>query len=657
MKVRLICRNSRLSLVQAEEVRSFLPEIDFIINAIASFGDKNKQIPLEHCNISDFFTRELDEALLKNEADIAVHSAKDLPYPIPSGLEVIALTKGKDSSDSLVSRDNLRLSRLPANPRIGTSSVLRAESIKQIRPDARIVSIRGTIEERIALIDKGIVDAVVIATCALQRLNLDSEISEILPFETHPLQGHLAVVARTGDHNLKELFKATDIRAAYGTVFLAGFGPGDPDLLTMKAYRALERADIIFHDDLLDKSFLENFRGEKIFVGKRKGNHSHTQEAINEKLYRSAISGKNTVRLKGGDPFIFGRGGEEFEYLHQRLITPVVIPGITAAMGAAAQAGIPLTHRGESSSVAFITASAQYPIEVPKADTLVYYMGASNLKQLRERVLSAGVPPETPAAIITNATQPYATAIFSSVERLPDEAASPSVIMIGETIKNKHIMKSQPNVLVTGLTADQYQELGNVIHQPLIEIVPIEMPDDFFKFIRFVHNYKYIIFTSRNSVKHFMEWIHAIGSDKSALDSSIIVSIGAVTTAELLKHGISPHLVPEQDSSRGIVELFRQNNINGEEILIPRSDIALNVLPDGLRSLGNNVHTITVYYTQTVKKIQKIDLSQIDIIVFTSPSGVKSFLKHYGEVPFHIKVITRGEQTQEAYERNSALYI
>lgn len=407
----------------------------------------------------------------------------------------------------------------------------------------------------------------------------------------------------------------------------------------------------------MKKNFLSHFKAEKVFVGKRKGNHSHTQEQINELLYQSAIAGRNTVRLKGGDPFIFGRGGEEFEYLHTRLILPEVIPGITAAVGAAAQAAIPLTNRGESSSVAFITASSQKEIVVPQTDTLVYYMGASNLKELRGKVLLNGVDPTTPAAIITNATHPHAQVFFSTVATLPDETISPSVIMIGKTIKNRNIMNSRPNVLVTGLTADQYQDLGHVIHQPLIEIVPIEMPDDFFKFVRFVHNYKYIIFTSRNSVKHFVEWVRSVGCETNSLNSNIVVSIGQVTTAELRKYGIEPQLVPELDSSRGIVELFRQKGITGEEILIPRSDIALNILPDGLRSLGNNVHTITVYYTQTVKKIEKVDLSNIDIIVFTSPSGVKSFLKHYGEVPYHIQVITRGEQTQEAYERNSALYI
>lgn len=263
MKIRVICRNSRLSLVQVEEVKSLLPGWDFEVNAIASLGDKNKQVPLENCNIADFFTRELDEALLKDEADIAVHSAKDLPYQIPAGLEVIALTKGMDKSDSLVSRDTLKLSKLSANPRIGTSSLIRAESIRKLRPDARIVSIRGTIEERIGLIDQGVVDAVVVATCALQRLSLDSEISEILPFETHPLQGNLAIVAKQGSEYLKQIFSPVDVRKSYGKVYLAGFGPGDPELLTVKAQKALEKADIIFFDDLIEKKLSLTLQSRK----------------------------------------------------------------------------------------------------------------------------------------------------------------------------------------------------------------------------------------------------------------------------------------------------------------------------------------------------------------------------------------------------------
>lgn len=507
------------------------------------------------------------------------------------------------------------------------------------------------------MLEQGEVDAFVTMACDLMLLGLQSEIAETLPFRSHPLQGHLAVVARSGNRGPQALFATADIRKSYGKVYLTGFGPGDPELLTIKAHRALENADVIYFDDLIEKSYLENFRGRKVFVGKRKGNHSHAQEAINEMLYQSVISGKNTVRLKGGDPFIFGRGGEEFEYLHRRLVVPEVIPGITAAVGAAAQIAVPLTNRGESSSVAFITTLSQKEIVVPQVDTLVYYMGASNLKEVRERVLAKGVDPSTPAAIITDATQTYARTLFTTLAELPDEAQSPSIIMISKTIKNRNTMSAPPNVLVTGLSAEQYQHLGNIIHQPLIEIVPIEMPDEFFRFIRFVENYRYIVFTNRNSVNYFMEWVRAIGSDAGLLAKNIIVSIGTVTTAELHKHGIIPHLQPDLDSSESIIELFKSKGITNEEILIPRSDIAPNFLPDGLRALGNNVHVITVYYTQPVKKIEKVDLSNIDILVFTSPSGVKNFLKHYGEVPLHIKVITRGEQTKEAYERNSALYI
>lgn len=473
--------------------------------------------------------------------------------------------------------------------------------------------------------------------------------------EEHPLSSHIAVIAKAGNKLFEEIFAPLDIRKNYGKAYLAGFGPGDPDLLTIKAQRALENADAIFYDDLIEKSYLENFKGEKTFVGKRKGNHSHTQDVINEMLYQSIISGKNTVRLKGGDPFIFGRGGEEYEYLHRRLIEPEVIPGITAAMGAAAQTAIPLTNRGESLSVAFVTASTRKELVIPQADTLVFYMGASNLKELREKVLSSGVNPETPAAIITNATRPYARATYTTLGDLPDETISPSVIMISKTIKNRNIMKSQPNVLVTGLTAHQYQNLGNVIHQPLVEIVPIEMPDDFFKFIRFVENYKYIIFTNPNTVKYFIEWVRSLGCNVNSLNTNIIVSADNYTTEELQKYGINPHYALE--SPEKIIGFFKEKGITDEEILLPRSDISPNTIPDGLRSLGNNVHSITVYYTQPKNRIQKVELADIDIIVFTSAAGVRSFLKHYGEIPNHIKVITKDDQTQEAYRRNSALYI
>ena len=265
----------------------------------------------------DFFTRELDEALLNGEADVAVHSAKDLPYPLPAGLELYCLTAATEKTDALVVRepflsdggqhgnDDVRnrqpfgLQQLPAGARIGTSSANRKAELLKLRPDLTVVSIRGTIEGRLRQVDNGYVDALIVATCALKRLGLDARIAEVLPFKTHPLQGHLAVVGRTGNRQQKAMFSTLDVRRSYGTVTLVGFGPGNPELLTLGGDRVLQQAGIIFHDELIDVAFLKKYSAEKVCVGKRRGRHRCHQDEINERMYRAAVEGKHTVRLKG----------------------------------------------------------------------------------------------------------------------------------------------------------------------------------------------------------------------------------------------------------------------------------------------------------------------------------------------------------------------
>ena len=199
-------RQSPLALLQVQEVFGLFPEINYELIKLESFGDKNKQISLLDNPPADIFTRELDEAILNGTADLAIHSAKDLPYPLPQGVEVIALFEAFDQSDSLVSRNNLTLETLAAGARIGTSSPTRKKELLSLRPDVEVVSIRGTIEERIAQVDSGFIDALIVATCALKRLGLEKRIAEILPFETHPLQGNLAITAKAGRDDLKALF-------------------------------------------------------------------------------------------------------------------------------------------------------------------------------------------------------------------------------------------------------------------------------------------------------------------------------------------------------------------------------------------------------------------------------------------------------------------
>lgn len=207
MKIKIVSRPSNLALKQVEEVKEcFLSEHDIEVIRVMSLGDKQKDVSMLENIADDFFTRELDEIVLRGEADIAVHSAKDVPSNPQEGLEIVMMMKGDDSSDSLVSRNNVMLEDLPFGSKVGTSSLLRKKQLLEIRNDLEIVSIRGTIEERLAYVDSNEVEAIVVATCALKRLGLQHKITQRLPFETHPLQGSLAVVARKDNEKIKEIY-------------------------------------------------------------------------------------------------------------------------------------------------------------------------------------------------------------------------------------------------------------------------------------------------------------------------------------------------------------------------------------------------------------------------------------------------------------------
>ncbi|MCR5696685.1 MAG: glutamyl-tRNA reductase [Marinilabiliaceae bacterium] len=210
--VKVIARDSRLSQVQVEEIRNRFPDIDFQLVLCKSFGDTHKKISLLNGEApDDIFTRELDDALLNGDADIAIHSAKDLPQHQPEGLEVLALYEATDKTDSLVSRDHISIANLAAGSTVGTSSPLRKAELQKLRPDLKIVGIRGCIEERVAQVRNGEIDAAIVATCALKRLGMEDEITEILPFETHPMQGRLAITARKGNDALKKMFAKGNI--------------------------------------------------------------------------------------------------------------------------------------------------------------------------------------------------------------------------------------------------------------------------------------------------------------------------------------------------------------------------------------------------------------------------------------------------------------
>lgn len=653
--INVISRKSKLALLQVEEVFQLYPHINYRLIEQESFGDKNKQLSLLDSHPADIFTRELDEAVLSGIADIAIHSAKDLPYPLSEGLEVIALTEASDQTDALASRGNIELAELPPNNRIGTSSPLRKKELLQLRPDIQIVPVRGTIEERLSLIDKGETDALVVATCALKRLGLKEHITQILPFETHPLQGNLAIVARKERPDLKALFSSQNIINGYGKVTLVGFGPGNPDLLTIAGEHAIKKAEIIFYDDLLDKDYLKDFTATLIYVGKRSGQHSKSQDEINRLMLESARKGNNVVRLKGGDPMIFAHGGEEVEYLQSNFIQVEVIPGISTGNAMAALSKISLTYRNIASSVAFVSGHSPN-IQVPNADTLVYYMGASNLRNIAREVIAQGRKPETPVMLVYHVSLDDQKEYFTTLQELLADKTlypTPLIIVIGDVVGLRHHSGKElakQNVLVTGTTSEEYAHLGNIIHTPLIEIKGYEENYELYQVIEDLSSFDYLLFTSRHAVHYFFDSLKKKNLDGRKLFGLRIFSIGRTTSNELHKHGITPDVQVEEQDSYGVINAFSEEKASAANVLIPRSDIALDIIPEGLRLLGLNVKTVKAYRNVLPENAIKVNLSYIESIVFSSPSCVDNFLKLYGKIPNETTIYAKGRVTRKHLE-------
>ena len=617
-KIKVIARGSRLSRLQVEEVFKNFPELAYEIKYLESYGDKNQQISLLNGEApADIFTRELDDAIRQGDADIAIHSAKDLPYPLPEDIEVIALFPAFDTTDSLVSRDHKKLAELPAGSIIGTSSPLRKKGLNELRPDLTIKGIRGCIEERIQQVKDGKYDAAIVATCALKRLGMEDEIAEVLPFPTHPLQGFLAVTGKkvkseerrvknqnaesssASEQENSSLFtlrsSLKNLLNSQGTVSLVGFGPGDPDLLTIKAAKAIDAADIIFYDDLIDDSYLADKKAEKIYVGKRAGYHHKEQADINRLLLEAAREGKNVVRLKGGDPMIFAHGSEEIEYLESNLIKVNVIPGITTASALAASQKISLTHRDFSSSVALVSGHTPQPV-TPDAETLVYYMGAKQLQTIATQLIDKeGWAFNTPVLLTYNVSRPdeqtFETTLWNLRNGEMQNLPTPLIALIGNVAGLKHHQASDIKpTLYTGTLPAIEKRKADYTYTPLIEISyhPTAFTDLYdddddqedFNHMKglnlgkkycciydgkdrewetdwdnFENEIGYILFTSQYAVAPTLTYLK---SGIIQCSEYIYISIGDTTTEALHQAGIKDVVQVDKDNRFGIIEYFKK---------------------------------------------------------------------------------------------------
>lgn len=702
-KIRVIARGSRLSRLQVEEVFKNFPELAYEIKYLESYGDKNQQISLLNGEApADIFTRELDDAIRQGDADIAIHSAKDLPYPLPEDIEVIALFPAFDTTDSLVSRDHKKLAELPAGSIIGTSSPLRKKGLNELRPDLTIKGIRGCIEERVQQVKDGKYDAAIVATCALKRLGMEDEIAEVLPFPTHPLQGFLAITAKKGS-DLKQAFASKSILEKQGSVSLVGFGPGDPDLLTIKAAKAIDAADIIFYDDLIDDSYLADKKAEKIYVGKRAGYHHKEQADINRLLLDAAREGKNVVRLKGGDPMIFAHGSEEIEYLESNLIKVNVIPGITTASALAASQKISLTHRDFSSSVALVSGHTPQPV-TPDAETLVYYMGAKQLQTIATQLIDKeGWAFNTPVLLTYNVSRPdeqtFETTLWNLRNGEMQNLPTPLIALIGNVAGLKHHQASDIKpTLYTGTLPAIEKRKADYTYTPLIEIS--YHPSYFTKILEdnYCKQYDgkcftkycewdesqalYYIFTSQYGVEATLEDYDLIFKEQ---EKHVFISIGDTTTEALHKAGVKNVIQVEQDNRYGVIEWFKKekerldaarpqyehsfelfekmdlDNYDHELadfvyryenrlVFYPHSSLSPEDIPLALQELGFDVLSAIVYNNELPKNPRRVNLNHFKRIVFTSPSTIDNFIKLYGKLPENTEFITRGPITQAHLE-------
>lgn len=702
-KIRVIARGSRLSRLQVEEVFKNFPELAYEIKYLESYGDKNQQISLLNGEApADIFTRELDDAIRQGDADIAIHSAKDLPYPLPEDIEVIALFPAFDTTDSLVSRDHKKLAELPAGSIIGTSSPLRKKGLNELRPDLTIKGIRGCIEERVQQVKDGKYDAAIVASCALKRLGMEDEIAEVLPFPTHPLQGFLAITAKKGS-DLKQAFVSKSILDKQGSVSLVGFGPGDPDLLTIKAAKAIDAADIIFYDDLIDDSYLADKKAEKIYVGKRAGYHHKEQADINRLLLEAAREGKNVVRLKGGDPMIFAHGSEEIEYLESNLIKVNVIPGITTASALAASQKISLTHRDFSSSVALVSGHTPQPV-TPDTETLVYYMGAKQLQTIATQLIDKeGWAFNTPVLLTYNVSRPdeqtFETTLWNLRNGEMQNLPTPLIALIGNVAGLKHHQASDIKpTLYTGTLPAIEKRKADYTYTPLIEIS--YHPSYFTKILEdnYCKQYDgkcftkycewdesqalYYIFTSQYGVEATLEDYDLIFKEQ---EKHVFISIGDTTTEALHKAGVKNVIQVEQDNRYGVIEWFKKekerldaarpqyehsfelfekmdlDNYDHELadfvyryenrlVFYPHSSLSPEDIPLALQELGFDVLSAIVYNNELPKNPRRVNLNHFKRIVFTSPSTIDNFIKLYGKLPENTEFITRGPITQAHLE-------
>lgn len=793
MKIRIGTRKSRLALIQTELVKEKIeqafPEAEIELVKLSTKGDELLDRSLTSFGGKGVFTRELEEALLSGEIDLAVHSAKDMPMEFPPGLKIGAVLERADVRDVFVTANGIKAADFPAGSVVGTSSLRRELQIRAINPMVRIALLRGNVETRLRKLREGQYDGILLAAAGLERLGLleepDLQLEYLEPDSFLPAagQGILAVEAREGhltevlsaihcqeaalvleaersflagiggscnapaaalcrlegkEIRMKVMFakdgrhirytscrKALDGEQPVGTdrlklptpdqmkhlgrqmaaqvrkgkVWLLGAGPGDTSLLTEKCLHCLRTADVIVYDNLVSASLLNEARpdAELIYAGKRASNHHLKQEETNELLVKKALEGKNIARLKGGDPFIFGRGGEEAQELRKAGIEFEIVPGVSSSYAAAAYAGIPVTHRDYASSFHIITGhesntkdglALNYKLLAQEEGTLAFLMGLGNLPHITRELIAGGKAPDTPAAVIqegTTARQRTAAGTLATIGEEVKKAGihTPAIIIVGEVIslqeqldwfgkgplfgmrvlltgtegmcrKQQEVLKEEGAEAVSFSLIRTKRLRSEALTRAVGELAGQENPNPGTKETQGLpaRGYTWIVFTSSNGVDFFFDEMKENQKDIRGLSGIRFAVIGSGTKEALEARGIYADFVPSRYSSRDLAAEWIPGLTRKDRVLLLRAEEASPELTQALEQAEIPYQAIPLYTTEIDRRKEeelKRVLPQVDYITFASASAVKAFVSMAGDLSgLAAKVICIGPVTERA---------
>ncbi len=766
MKINIGTRGSRLARVQtewvAEQLEAAIPGLNTECVVIKTLGDRILDVALDKIGDKGLFVKELENALLDHTVDLAVHSLKDMPTEATPGLSFSDIPMREDPRDVLILRPGYScLEELPIGAVIGTGSKRRKYQLLALRPDLKIVDIRGNIETRMGKIETENLHGVVLAAAGLHRAGHKERITQYLDPEVFiPAagQGALALQYRTDDIRVKTrlesivhrsscapvqaersflegahggchapvgaygvcngtemtltglfgtddgsiLLKRTltgpadapeelgrrlaeqilaEVRALQGKVFLVGAGPGDSGLMTLKGKALLEQAEVLVYDRLGTREMMQWVPEscEKIYVGKQSSDHTLSQDGINQLLIQKAREGKRVVRLKGGDPYVFGRGGEEGLELAEAGIAFEEVPGITSAIAGLAYAGIPATHRGIATSFHVFTAHMKeeeerqdWPVIAKLEGTLIFLMGRAALPEITTQLMAHGKSPDTPCAIVQWGTTPKQRTITGTLETLEPLAqssgiGSPCLIVVGPVVALRDklaFFENRPlfgfrGVVTRARTQSskltmQLEDLGaDILEIPAIRIVPQEQ-DALRAAVADIKAYTWLVFTSVNGVSLFFEAFLEQYRDVRPLGNLKIAVIGEGTAQSLEKFGLKADVIPDEYVAESLADAMASLVLPNDRILMPRALEARTVLKEKL-SDQCLVHEIPIYRTEQEILAETVKQSMIEsppaFITFASSSTVRHFVRMMGaealEALKNTKMISIGPVTSD----------